>query len=219
MAQPFEVDFVMDLPYHQKESIFLQLSGQDLENSRCVSSAWKFFLDNWILNSRGCGRRLRERLEENWKNQRYTMTIFECDVEFPFHVDAMSTKLVCMRTPKNIPLQSAVVRILDVTTMLFWDIPDLFVDIHRFSQTNFSVCLSDSLVAITTMLRTYGAPVYNFQVFNVKTRSKVADYNLMNLLHCHASQTKESQDTLILFRGWLIHRKTTFNTGIFHTNH
>ena len=207
MATGYKIDFVMDLPYHQKREIFLSLSGADLENCRVVSSAWRSYLATCIWNHKPTRALLSKRLEHNWKNKRFTATDTVCEVEFPFHIDALSSKFVCLRTHKDTPLQSAVVRILDIKDPdFYWDVPNLFWDINRFACTNFAVALSDTLLAVRTMLKTHGAPVWNLQVFNLKTRAKVADENLMNLFHFIASQTSEDPDTLILFRGFDIRK-------------
>ena len=205
MARKFNQDFVMDLPYREKLEIFLQLSGEDLVSCRSVSSAWRSYIHNMFQN-RGLRSILSHRLETNWKKGRHTQTGMELVVEFPFHIAAMASKLVCLRTPTDTPLHQAVVRILDVTSYLYWDVPNLFSGVYRYGCPDFAIAMSDTLLAVRTELRTFGPPLWNLQVYNINTKSKVADENIVGLLNFHASQTNEQPETLILFRG-LINRK------------
>ena len=207
----------MDLPRQAKQNIFLSLSGDDLERCKAVSSAWYFYIFNEIWHSRYPRHVLTERLEDNWRQGRFTVAEARLDIEFPFIIDSMSTRMVCIRTPGNTPLNSAIIRVLDVTSLQYWDIPNLFGDIQRFASNFFAVALSDNLIGVRTLLNAFGAPVWNLQVFCLKRKCKVVDENVLNLVHFHASQTNENPDTLILFRGLHYKRKKDFLSVIFHT--
>ena len=191
------------LPPPVLENVLCRLSGVDLHTCRQTNQQINNFILTQIWGRKSNRRILKQRLEENFRTENFSVkeNVINGEFEESF-VEKVTSRKVLIRTYFDKPIINASLMIFDTKNDSVWMISDVSSHLNGLEAfDNFQTILTDTLFGTIIHLKGVtadGDKFANIRIFNIATRRQMFNENLVNVQFV-ATEKYENPNTVVIF--------------------